>query len=60
MLNSLNPFEIRASLKPQQTRCCPTVLSLNPFEIRASLKQYIPVYFEKVFTVLIPLKSGQA
>ena len=44
MVQCLNPFEIRASLKRVQRcpRICWRCLGLNPFEIRASLKRIKP------------------
>ena len=42
MSKRLNPFEIRAGLKPISTYGVHHVQSLNPFEIRAGLKPHSP------------------
>ena len=38
VLSGLNPFEIRAGLKPEKAKAQLVLNRLNPFEIRAGLK----------------------
>ena len=59
LILGLNPFEIRAGLKPDDERTGAVRDGLNPFEIRAGLK-HRGRHDGRWYPVLIPLKSGLA